>query len=388
MYSIKHFSSLCAETVSLPIYKFKEQICFSGFGEVTHITYYKCGNVGDTVLSQCVRRTLEILCGIKSWNLIPVDRVVDEKLIKTINHSKLLLIGGGGLFLPDSNYNSISGWQWAISSNQLSSIQCPIVIYSVGYNYFRGQFSNNIFENSVNNIIEQSAFVGLRNLGSIKAINNLLQKSSNKLIYQPCTTTLIRKIFPTLPPKTETQNVAFNVAFDREELRYGKDKIIILKQISYAMKSLLNMGYNIYYLAHCYNDLEFIKFIGDILKKIKIIDMSEWYPHSVYQLYNKMDCVIGMRGHAQMIPFGLNCEIISLGSHEKMKWFLQDINATDWYIELREEPNTISDRIIQLFNNIHCKKNTKQRLIDSQDLLWENTLHNAFIINKIINKSC
>lgn len=67
---------------------------------------------------------------------------------------------------------------------------------------------------------------------------------------------------------------------------------------------------------------------------------------------------------------------------------LQDINATDWYIELREEPNTISDRIIQLFNNIHCKKNTKQRLIDSQDLLWENTLHNAFIINKIINKSC
>ena len=100
-----------------------------------------------------------------------------------------------------------------------------------------------------------------------------------------------------------------------------------------------------------------------------------------------MDCVIGMRGHAQMIPFGLNCEIISLGSHEKMKWFLQDINAEDWYIELREEPETIAKRIIELFNNIHDKETTKNRLISAQNILWKKTLYNASIIKQLFDTS-
>ena len=387
MHDFKHFSTLCSEIITLPVYKLKEQKSFLSFGEVTHITYYKCGNVGDTVLSQCVRKTLELLCGIQSWNLISVDKAIDKKLIHTINRSKLLIIGGGGLFLPDSNYNSISGWQWAISSQQLSSIQCPIIIYSVGYNYFRGQTSNKVFEDSVNNIINHSAFIGLRNRGSIIAINSLLRKPSNNLIYQPCTTTLIRKIFPNIPVKKKTQNIAFNVAFDREYLRYGEDKDKILMQISYAIKMLLKMEYKIYYLAHCRGDLQFIKYIDDIKSQVKVIDISEYYPGFIYQLYNKMDCVIGMRGHAQMIPFGLNCEIISLGSHEKMKWFLQDINAEDWYIELREEPETIAKRIIELFNNIHDKKKTKNRLISAQNILWKKTLYNASIIKQLFDTS-
>ena len=147
------------------------------------------------------------------------------------------------------------------------------------------------------------------------------------------------------------------------------------------------MEYKIYYLAHCRGDLQFIKYIDDIKSQVKVIDISEYYPGFIYQLYNKMDCVIGMRGHAQMIPFGLNCEIISLGSHEKMKWFLQDINAEDWYIELREEPETIAKRIIELFNNIHDKETTKNRLISAQNILWKKTLYNASIIKQLFDTS-
>lgn len=41
-----------------------------------------------------------------------------------------------------------------------------------------------------------------------------------------------------------------------------------------------------------------------------------------------------------MIPFGLNCGIISLGTHDKMRWFLDDLGAADWDIDL-----IVSDRI-------------------------------------------
>ena len=45
MHDFKHFSTLCSEIITLPVYKLKEQKSFLSFGEVTHITYYNCGNV-------------------------------------------------------------------------------------------------------------------------------------------------------------------------------------------------------------------------------------------------------------------------------------------------------------------------------------------------------
>lgn len=113
---------------------------------------------------------------------------------------------------------------------------------------------------------------------------------------------------------------------------------------------------------------------------------SSWSAEKLMLFYNDMDVVLGMRGHAQMIPFGLNCHIITLGSHDKMRWFLEDINAEDWYIELSEDNDNLSNSIVQKFVKIHEKegKRTSQRLLEEQDKLYEITMHNFNIIDSAI----
>ena len=371
-----------------PIYKRKEENHGSKGILAIQVTYCKVGNLGDTVLSQCVRKTLEKLCGITSYNIIAVNAPVTEKTVDLINNSDVLIIGGGGLFLPDTNENAISGWQWAIPNELLEKIQVPIVLYTIGYNYFRGQKNNELFEKNVRLLASKCSFIGLRNNGSCRAINELIGGGKNKAVYQPCTTTLIRRVYANLAEKKPTGNIALNVAFDRENLRYGDDQELILTQIALAMKELVERGYKLNYVSHCESDKRFIPYLENENVAFKDVNMSDWFPRKAIDFYNEIDCVLGMRGHTQMIPFGLNCEIISLGSHEKMRWFLEDIDAQDWYIELRENPRTLKERIVETFTRIHEKEpeRTKERLLEAQGRLWKITIQNAKLIEKIATK--
>ena len=52
-----------------------------------------------------------------------------------------------------------------------------------------------------------------------------------------------------------------------------------------------------------------------------------------------------MRGHAQLIPFGLRRSIISLVSHPKLYWFLQDIDAVDWAVDVNQE--NVEDALVE-----------------------------------------
>ena len=90
-----------------------------------------------------------------------------------------------------------------------------------------------------------------------------------------------------------------------------------------------------------------------------------------------------------MIPFGLNCEIISLGTHDKLKWFLEDIDALDWYIELNEETESLKDRILETFIRVHEVEAelTQKRLVEKQDELWRITCGNMEIIKSILKRN-
>lgn len=366
-----------------------EKVGNVGGDKIAHVTYHIVANTGDTVLSQCVRKTLQQVLLVKEWELINIRHDVTQEEIDLINQCKKLIIGGGGLFLPDTNENTISGWQWAISPNDLQKITAKICVYSVGYNYFRGQTPSPLFIQSLNILVEKSSFFGLRNVGSVNAVKELVSPQfCDKIVYQPCTTTLARILFKEqLATKKETKNIAINMAFDREERRYGDNdsKNTILNQVAVAIKAIENKGYKIHYVCHCRDDDRFLPYLKTHMVHYKLTDLSAQFPDKVFDFYNKMDLVLGMRGHAQMIPFGLNCEIISLGTHDKMKWFLEDIDALDWYIDLQRNYSNISDIILNKFCDIHevNHNNTLERLLYAQNKLWDITCHNLDVINKL-----
>lgn len=432
--------------IKKPLYKKREENCLADGPRAVHITYYKALNMGDTVLSACVRRTLSQLCGMSFPHLVSVDEPVTDALIETINQADLLVIGGGGLFLPDTNKNSVSGWQWAIPPDQLKKIRVPIVVYTVGYNYFRGQSRSTLFEENLRLLLAKSSFIGLRNLGSCRAVTEILQQNASvcagfgaqaggesglemqvyqeangtdcgadgwtkggpaapehdrdftggsallqvpEIVFQPCTTTLIRKLYPELPGAEKTGRIGLNLAFDRSELRFGEEKERILSQIAQAMKEIENRGYTIVYIAHCIEDFQFLPWLDAAGVRCEKAETSDWFPEKALSFYNRIDLVLGMRGHAQMIPFGLNKEIITLGTHDKMRWFLEDIDAEDWYIELRENPDQLKETIVRTFIRVHETESdrTRERLLAAQEQLWEITRQNAEKISAICSRA-
>jgi polysaccharide pyruvyl transferase WcaK-like protein len=366
-------------------YRQKEAGLFKGKRAV-HLSYYSgWENAGDTVLSKCVRDSFRLLPA-DSWLLRKVTAAVTPRLIDEINRGPFLLIGGGGLLLPDSNPNSKSGWQWAVSAQELEQIKVPIIVYAIGYNYFPGQKPNDLFIQSLIRIVEKSIFFGLRNQGSINAVKQLIPEHlHHKIRHQPCPTTLVRYFEPQLPAKTVTKNVAINVAYDRYKNRFGADVYTILDQMALAMKSLQDQGYNIFNACHLKDDSKFELSLDRRGVRYQSVQLQFAVPSEVYAFYNNMELVMGLRGHAQMIPFGVNCKIISLGSHNKLRYFLEDIEAADWFVDLKTDPESISERILATFDAIqNHSEQTRNRLKQAQEQLYQTTVQNMQEIKELL----
>ena len=353
----------------------------------SHVTTTFYMNAGDIILSNCVRNIFTKKFNVTKWLLVPVDRPINTLTVDKINETEKLIIGGGGLFFPGTNPNNISGWQWAVPENLLRKITASVIVYSVGYSYFKGQQPTELFKNNLVALVEKSSFFGLRNHGSIEAVRALIpDELKSKVIYQPCITALINRL-ANLPPKPQNfkNNIAVNIAFDRYEMRYGDKMDDILRQIAAAVKIISEKGYKIFYVCHVDSDKYFIRYLKQENIQFSLVKLDQSSAKDIVGFYNQMGMTIGMRGHSLMVPFGLNCEILSLDSHDKTRWFLEDIDALDWNINLRENIDSLAEEIINKFEIIHEKNYSeiKNRLVSQQEKLLKITKDNLDIIAKL-----
>lgn len=370
------------------IYELKYKRIFPDH-RISHITFYSTGNAGDTTLSTCVRDLFNAQLDSVSWNLIKITRAVNERYIEKLNSSSAVIIGGHGAFLPDTNPNNVSGWEWACGQDQYEKILVPIIVFAVGYNYFTGQERTELFEKNINSLVARSAFFGLRNSGSVREIRSFLDESlQSKVVYQPCPTMITRKLYPKIKKKEITHQVAFNVALDRAHMRMGENAETILNEIAKAMLRLTLMGYTVHFITHCDAEISFIEYLRRFNVDFKFHSAAAWGAEKLINFYNDMDVVIGMRGHGIWVPFGVNCHIISLGNQNKTKWFLEDINALDWYININEQAENLCELIIDKFIEIHedKRKQTTERLLDAQNSLYSITKRNMSRIENILKK--
>ena len=67
----------------------------------------------------------------------------------------------------------------------------------------------------------------------------------------------------------------------------------------------------------------------------------------VYDIYSNIDTVVSDRGHGQMIPLACGCRILSPISHDKNKWFLEDIGLEEFGIE-ESDPN-LGEKLIEKY---------------------------------------
>lgn len=351
----------------------------------THVSAFTYENMGDCVLPVCLRKLFSDQLGMKEWHNGHIHKVIDDWDVRLINCDDFLVIGGGGLFIKTPTKpikDKLSGWQWSCDIKHVLKIRRPIIMFAVGYNRFRGEeeFAP-IFKEYINKFVRKASFVGLRNHGSVEKVRTYLesQELKDKVCYQPCMTTLIAKLYPDFLNFDEKEDfIAINCAYDREEYRVDNHKRYTA--IARAVQRLSE-----YTRIKMYMHKEMDKQILVELDKLKVAyEMVEFCTaEEVVRAYSKPRLVIGMRGHAQMIPFGCHTPILSIISHDKMQWFLNDIHHSDWGVEINDDDfeDKLCIKARDLYDNY---KDVICEIKNEQDLLWNITMQNMQQIKNIL----
>ncbi|MFV9550611.1 polysaccharide pyruvyl transferase family protein [Algibacter sp. PT7-4] len=305
--------------------------------KIFHVSAFNYGNAGDALLPLALQDLWKEVDNKIKWKNQLVYPTVNLNLIKQINKTSGIVIGGGGLFLKDTNANNHSGWQWPCSIEMLSNINVPVALFAVGYNRFRGQDEfEPVFKKNIVAFAKKAVYLGLRNHGSINAVKSYLPENlHSKLRFQPCMTTFLRQIYKNdINFNKKKENfIVINAAFDRSHLRFGENIGDTLSSIARVLK-VLSQHYSIKVYSHMLADEAIIPFLQSYKVDFDLVRLSDQHPKKIIEEYIKPKLVIGMRGHAQMIPFGCSTPILSIVSHNKMQWFLDDIGKPEWGVDV------------------------------------------------------
>ncbi|MGW3584284.1 polysaccharide pyruvyl transferase family protein [Streptomyces rubiginosohelvolus] len=355
--------------------------------QLAHVALFAEGdeNAGDKVLPEAVRSCFTADTGPGRWHQQHAHLLVDEAGLERLNARRAVIVGGGGLFLPDTAPNGNSGWQWNIPDDVLARIAVPLAVFAVGYNVFDGQrYRRERFAASLRALVERSAFFGLRNHGSVARVRELLPASlRDKVRYQPCPTTVARHLDPRLAePAVREDTVLINCAYDRAGLRFGHDYGHFLAEMAAAIRAISGAA-EVRYAAHMPADE---RFVDDLRREhgltLPVEPLYLLSNDAIRNLYRRTRLVIGMRGHAGMIPFGCGTPVISLVSHPKLAYFLADIDRPDWGVSVHER--TLGARLAERALAVLADHPAAVADVhDRQRALWSVTRENLALLREL-----
>jgi len=332
------------------------------------------GNAGDTAIGTAFEYLFSKEFPNNKTTFMNSRKIFSIEDVNVINNADVLYVSGGGLFLHDTFKNKVSDWQWGISQDLLKKIKIPIVVYSVGYNQFRNQrnFSKK-FNDTVDTLVEQSLFFSLRNNGSCNAIKKHTKKKNfNKIHSNFCPTMMLNKKY-NLKHNFKSKDIGFVLAGDRLQNRH-KNLENFVKHIKYFVSYLKKQGITTVLVNH-QNDTWIKKYV----KFDKYIDLFAKDTKKIYQTYSNLDFVVCDRGHAQMIPLVCGCKILSPVSHNKLKWFLKDMDLSEYGIE--ENDSNLSSKLIEKFEKL-CKLDWKNEFEKRIQIVSSTNNKNNFIIKE------
>jgi polysaccharide pyruvyl transferase WcaK-like protein len=338
------------------------------------------GNAGDTAIGQSFKYLFKKEFTDSKIRFKNCRIIFTEKDISEINSADILFVGGGGLFLYDSFPNLVSDWQWGISEDLLDKINIPIVVYSVGFNKFRGQLEfNENFNETVTKLIAKSIFFGLRDTGSCNAIKRYVPDKLHKHIkLNYCPTLLFVDAFNFQKHSMRDNSVGFVIAGDRLKNRH-RDLNKYIQNMKNFVEYLKSEGRETILINH--ND---DYWLSNYIKFNSFIDLNGKDSNLIYKTYFGIDTVVGDRGHSQLIPFACGCKILTPISHDKLGWFLEDMGLKEFGVE--ESDENLSYELIDRFNKLQSIDWSK--IWNSKmDMIKETNAANMIFIKQQLNNA-
>ncbi|MGJ5724363.1 polysaccharide pyruvyl transferase family protein [Brevibacterium sp. H602] len=320
------------------------------------------GNFGDKALFPVVRDAFRVLGGTDTVSGEPnftftsaaaLRREVDEAAVARINATAdAVVIGGGGLFLQDTNPNRLSGWQWKISPEALAALEVPLIVYALGDNRFPGQPEfDDLMRSHVGQVLDQSAFFGLRNTGSMTTIGALLGQP-DRIAYQPCPTTILDHLYEPLAdrkPDPKQKTVAIQMLVHPRQIAAGFDADTIHEATVRVARTLVGKGWRVLSTPFHPDDAEVSR---RLVAEVAGVEEVRLYGHDVgffsgVEFFSSVPYVLGGRGHAQMIPFGVGSIPISVELHAKLGYFAADIGHSEFVVPVGAEGMSVDADVVE-----------------------------------------
>jgi len=295
-------------------------------------------NVADKYISESVHKIFEDKLGQIKWMNYDIRKVCTESDINEFNQHSAIVIGGGGFVTPASFYvKKETGWVIGIPTDLIKKIKVPIIVFSVRYNLFRGEVLDNlVFIENFTTLLDHSSFFSLRHLGDIHKVEKEVAKGYGiKLNF--CSSLFGREY-----KKQHGDIIAFQLARDNAECRFGsiENKMRFIKNITEVAKNFSDKGQKVVIVSHTNSDRNDN---NDLFKEwvrqgisCELIDLIGKDPDILTDFYYGVETTFTMRGHGQMIPMGLGCNVVSLISHDKIKYLLEDLGIIKTGVEIND----------------------------------------------------
>jgi len=139
--------------------------------------------------------------------------------------------------------------------------------------------------------------------------------------------------------------VGFVMAGDRLKNRHT-DIDRYIESMKAFVQHLKNNNRKTILVKHSASD----SWIGNYVAFDRVIDLRDKDSRQIYETYSTIDTVVGDRGHAQMIPFACGCRTLTPISHDKLKWFLENMGLDEFGVE--ESDDDLADKLIEKFNRL------------------------------------
>jgi len=356
----------------------------------------------DAVIGQALRLAFEYFLGRPEWSERGTcNPTIPENLEEADVSSAALIVGGGGLFSssnsPSSRANARSSLNWLFNNSQMLAIEAaPLTLFGISCGAFGGNFKSSpcVIDTRIAQrvLAHPTSVIGVR---ESDAAENLMVsiggKRRGRIRYQPCPTTLLGLLRPSLAStvlrSSEKRVLSLDISMHpRLTPRLGgpiKDGEIFYQLVEWCTRAY-RAGWAIHlitseswqwakspfldYLAHLPHQpftFELLRFASTASEGQ---DLLEYYRTQV-------TIAASTRAHGVMIPFGLHVATIALVADGELDSLLragfnETIRAVHLHALWRGSGNgnnslTVADKLWQLLCDIDQRRHEVLRQIET-----------------------
>ena len=317
-------------------------------------------NSGDFFLGPATKNRFEkTIQEDVDWTNFDVRKRVTLEDVRYFNSFDYLILGGGGLFLPDTNPNKISCWQWACPTQLYKDLQVPLHVVSVGWNHFYGQDITmptrnstqsipdraQIFKENVEALITASTSFTMRHTGDCEQLKKIVDSkyhSQIKFSFCPVIEYIKEHHTPTFVNAGEYH--VFEIKDDRQNRRYHKTSLQnVYSQLFDYIGVLLSTGEKVAVMSHD-GSSSFYRYLKNRGLTVPLLNNTIANEEAIIRNYGHVKRLYCTAGHSQMTAYALGIDFHSLITHDKLKYFLEDIPEELSY-SLVNEQNLLANLI-------------------------------------------